>query len=28
LPSPAPHHSFTVPPVIDDSQLAHGDVSH
>ena len=28
LPSPAPHHSFTVPPVIDDTQLAHGDVSH
>jgi cytochrome c oxidase subunit 1 len=28
LPSPAPHHSFTVPPVVDDSQLAHGDVSH
>jgi cytochrome c oxidase subunit 1 len=28
LPSPAPHHSFTVPPVIDDTQLAHGDVTH
>jgi cytochrome c oxidase subunit I len=28
LSSPPPHHSFTVPPVIDDSQLAHGDVSH
>jgi cytochrome c oxidase subunit 1 len=28
LPSPAPHHSFTVPPVIDDTKLAHGDISH
>ncbi|HET8899110.1 MAG TPA: cytochrome c oxidase subunit I [Rhodanobacteraceae bacterium] len=28
LPSPAPFHSFTVPPLIDDSKLAHGDVSH
>jgi cytochrome c oxidase subunit 1 len=28
LPSPAPHHSFTVPPVVDDTQLAHGDVAH
>lgn len=28
LPSPAPHHSFTVPPVIDnDSILAHGTYS-
>ncbi len=26
--SPAPYHSFTVPPVIDDRKLAHGDVSH
>jgi len=26
--SPAPYHSFTVPPVIDDSKLAHGDVAH
>ena len=28
VPSPAPHHTFTVPPVIDDSKLAHGDVTH
>lgn len=28
VPSPAPHHTFTMPPVIEDSQLAHGDVSH
>ncbi|KGI76686.1 cytochrome c oxidase subunit I [Oleiagrimonas soli] len=28
VPSPAPHHTFSVPPVIDDSQLAHGDVGH
>ena len=28
VPSPAPHHTFTTPPKIDDSQLAHGDVSH
>ena len=28
VPSPAPHHTFSTPPVIDDSQLAHGDVSH
>jgi len=28
VPSPAPHHTFTVPPKIDDSMLAHGDVSH
>ncbi|GAB3023621.1 MULTISPECIES: cytochrome c oxidase subunit I [Oleiagrimonas] len=28
VPSPAPHHTFAVPPVIDDSQLAHGDVTH
>ncbi len=28
VPSPAPHHTFETPPVIDDSMLAHGDVSH
>jgi cytochrome c oxidase subunit 1 len=28
VPSPAPHHTFTVPPVIDDSKLAHGNISH
>ncbi|MEZ5439850.1 MAG: cytochrome c oxidase subunit I [Lysobacterales bacterium] len=28
VPSPAPHHTFSTPPVIDDSKLAHGDVSH
>jgi cytochrome c oxidase subunit I len=28
LPSPAPYHSFSTPPKIDDSMLAHGDVSH
>ena len=28
VPSPAPHHTFTTPPVIDDRVLAHGDVSH
>ena len=28
LPSPAPYHSFSTPPKIDDSVLAHGDVSH
>jgi cytochrome c oxidase subunit I len=28
VPSPAPHHTFTTPPVIDDSKLAHGDVRH
>jgi cytochrome c oxidase subunit 1 len=28
VPSPAPHHTFTTPPVIDDRKLAHGDVSH
>ncbi len=28
LPSPPPFHSFSVPPVIDDNQLAHGDVAH
>ncbi|MFB9067529.1 cytochrome c oxidase subunit I [Pseudofulvimonas gallinarii] len=28
VPSPAPHHTFTTPPVIDDRVLAHGDVTH
>ena len=28
VPSPAPHHTFQRPPVIDDSVLAHGNVSH
>jgi cytochrome c oxidase subunit 1 len=28
LSSPPPHHSFSTPPVIDDSVLAHGDVLH
>ena len=28
VPSPAPHHTFTTPPVIDDSKLAHGNVAH
>ena len=28
LPSPAPHHTFTAPPVIRDGDLAHGDVHH
>ena len=28
VPSPAPHHTFSEPPVIDNSQLAHGDVTH
>ncbi|MEO8809136.1 MAG: cytochrome c oxidase subunit I [Rhodanobacter sp.] len=26
LPSPAPHHTFNVPPVIHDEELAHGNV--
>jgi len=26
--SPAPHHTFTTPPVIKDGDLAHGDVTH
>ncbi len=26
VPSPAPHHTFSVPPVIRDEELAHGDV--
>ena len=28
VPSPAPHHTFSTPPRIDDSDLAHGDVAH
>ncbi|MBS0200871.1 MAG: cbb3-type cytochrome c oxidase subunit I, partial [Proteobacteria bacterium] len=28
LPSPAPHHSFTTPPVIKLGDLAHGDPEH
>ena len=28
VPSPAPHHTFTVPPVIRDGDLAHGDITH
>jgi cytochrome c oxidase subunit 1 len=28
VPSPAPHHTFTTPPKIDDRLLAHGDISH
>jgi cytochrome c oxidase subunit 1 len=28
VPSPAPHHTFTVPPVIRDGDLAHGDFVH
>jgi len=28
LSSPPPHHSFTVPPVIRDGDLAHGDITH
>jgi cytochrome c oxidase subunit 1 len=28
LPSPAPHHTFTHPPVIAAGDLAHGDVTH
>src|SRR6478752_1731753 len=26
--SPAPHHTFTTPPVIKDGDLAHGDFAH
>src|SRR5574337_328198 len=26
IPSPAPHHTFSVPPVIHDEELAHGNV--
>ncbi|GAB2509893.1 cytochrome c oxidase subunit I [Lysobacter humi (ex Lee et al. 2017)] len=28
VPSPAPHHTFSVPPVVKDGDLAHGDISH
>jgi cytochrome c oxidase subunit 1 len=28
VPSPAPFHTFAVPPVIHDTDLAHGDVTH
>jgi cytochrome c oxidase subunit 1 len=28
VPSPAPFHTFAVPPVIHDQDLAHGDVTH
>ncbi len=28
VPSPAPHHTFQTPPKIDDTVLAHGDVTH
>ncbi|MGY0504754.1 cytochrome c oxidase subunit I [Luteimonas sp. e5] len=28
VPSPAPHHTFTLPPVIRPGDLAHDDVSH
>ena len=28
VPSPAPHHTFSVPPVIRPGDLAHDDVSH
>ncbi len=28
VPSPAPHHTFTTPPLIRDGDLAHGDVTH
>ena len=28
VPSPAPHHTFTTPPVIKPGDLAHGDISH
>jgi cytochrome c oxidase subunit 1 len=28
VPSPAPHHTFSVPPVIRDGDLAHGDITH
>ncbi len=28
VPSPAPHHTFTLPPVIKDGDLAHGDITH
>ena len=28
VPSPAPHHTFTLPPVIGPGDLAHGDITH
>jgi len=28
VPSPAPHHTFSTPPVIRDEDLAHGDFAH
>jgi cytochrome c oxidase subunit 1 len=28
VPAPAPHHTFTTPPVIHDGDLAHGDFAH
>jgi cytochrome c oxidase subunit 1 len=28
VPSPAPHHTFETPPVIDDSKLAHSSTAH
>jgi len=28
VPSPAPHHTFDVPPVIHDDELAHGNTEH
>jgi len=28
LPSPAPHHTFTQPPVLRPGDLAHDDLSH
>src|SRR5690349_19208374 len=28
VPSPAPFHTFEVPPVIHDEDLAHGDITH
>ena len=28
VPSPAPHHTFTTPPVVRDEDLAHGNVAH
>ena len=28
VPSPAPHHTFSTPPAIDDSMLAHGNTAH
>jgi len=28
VPSPAPHHTFTTPPVIRPGDLAHGDITH